>query len=59
MPSASRTTENSAANSETNENGYVTPRPGSVIHCGCQSLSSQYQNLTDHAGCPSTTSSVS
>ncbi len=38
-------------------NGYVTPRPGSVIHCGCQALASQYQNLTDHV-CPSTTSSA-
>lgn len=33
-------------------NGYVTPRPGSTIHCGCQALTTQYQNLTDHV-CPS------
>lgn len=41
-------------NSESN--GYVTPRPDSIIHCGCQALASQYQNLTDHV-CPSSTTS--
>ena len=70
LPSAARTNENSVSNiseegnwrensNSCTENGYVTPRPGSVITCGCQTLqSSQYQNLsTDHT-CPSTTSSV-
>jgi hypothetical protein len=41
-------------NSESN--GYVTPRTDSIIHCGCQALASQYQNLTDHV-CPSSTTS--
>ena len=70
LPSAARTNENSVSNiseegnwrensNSCTENGYVTPRPSSVITCGCQTLqSSQYQNLsTDHT-CPSTTSSV-
>ena len=29
--------------------GYVSPRPGSTIQCGCQNGSTQYQNLTDHS----------
>jgi serine/threonine protein kinase len=36
-----------------NDPGYVTPRPGSVNTCGCQS-GTPYQNMTDHV-CPSTT----
>ena len=50
----SRTNENSV----TDSNGYVTPRPGSSIHCGCQSLTSQYQNFKTDQACPSTTSSA-
>jgi len=44
----------STSNSNTDDGGggaagYVSPRPGSVIQCGCQNDSTQYQNLTDHS----------
>ena len=44
----------STSNSNTDDGGggaagYVSPRPGSVIQCGCQNDLTQYQNLTDHS----------
>ena len=40
----------STSNSNTDGGaGYVSPRPGSTIQCGCQNGSTQYQNLTDHS----------
>ena len=40
----------STSNSNTDGGaGYVSPRPGSMIQCGCQNDSTQYQNLTDHS----------